>query len=42
MVVDAEDHSEAHMDDSQNHGHLHLVGVQERQPVVGQVPDLRG
>jgi len=40
VVVDTEHDAEAHVDDSHDHGHLHLIGVQECQPVAGQVPDL--
>lgn len=40
MVGDAEHHSKGHVDDPNDDGHLHLVGVQEGQTVHRQVPDL--
>lgn len=40
VIVSAEDHAKAHVDDAHNHGHLHLVGVEKREAVVGQVPNL--
>ena len=40
MVEEAENDSEQHVDDSQDHRHLHLEGVQEGQLVGGDVPDL--
>lgn len=40
VIVSAEDHTKAHVDDTQNHRHLHLVGVQKREPVGCQVPNL--
>ena len=42
VVEQAEDDSEQHVDDSQDHRHLHLEGVQEGQLVDGDVPDLVG
>lgn len=40
VIEGAEDHAEAHVDDAHNHRHLHLVGVEEREAVGGQVPNL--
>lgn len=42
VVEEAETNSEQHVDDSQDDGHLHLEGVQERQLVSGDVPYLGG
>lgn len=42
MVEEAETNSKQHVDDSQDDGHLHLEGVQERQLVSGDVPYLGG
>ena len=41
VVEDAEDHPEAELADPQDHRHLHLVGVEEREAVGCQVPDLQ-
>lgn len=40
VIVSAENHAEAHVDDTHNHRHLHLVGVEKREAVGGQVPNL--
>lgn len=40
MIEEAESNSKQHMDDSQNDGHLHLEGVEKRQLVARNVPDL--
>lgn len=40
VIVSAEDDAKAHVDDSHNHRHLHLVGVEKREAVAGQVPNL--
>lgn len=42
VVEEAETNSKQHVDDSQDDGHLHLEGVQERQLVGGDVPYLHG
>ena len=41
MVEETEGDSKQHVDDSQDHRHLHLEGVQECQLVGGDVPNLR-
>ena len=40
MVENTENHSEGHVHDPNNDGHLHLVGVQEGQPIHRHVPNL--
>lgn len=40
VIVGAEDHAKAHVNDAHNHRHLHLVGVEKREAVGGQVPNL--
>lgn len=40
VIVRAEDHAKAHVDDAHNHRHLHLVGVEKREAVASQVPNL--
>lgn len=40
VIVTAEDHAEAHVDDTHNHRHLHLVGVKKCEAVGGHVPNL--
>lgn len=40
VVVSAENHAEAHVNDTHYHRHLHLIGVQKREAVDGQVPNL--
>lgn len=41
MVEDAEHHTEAHVNDTDDHRHLHLIRVKEGQAVHGHVPDLQ-
>lgn len=40
VVKEAESDSEEHVSNSQDYGHLHLIGVEEGQLVGGHVPDL--
>lgn len=40
VIEDAQDHAETHVDDPDDHGHLHLVGVEEGQSVDSQAPYL--
>ena len=40
VVEEAENDSKQHVDDSQDHRHLHLEGVQEGQLVDGDAPYL--
>lgn len=40
MIISAEDDPKAHVYDAQYHRHLHFIGVQEREPVGRQVPNL--
>lgn len=42
VIVSAEDHTEAHVYDTQYHWHLHLIGVQKCKTVGCQVPNLHG
>lgn len=41
MVKETEADAEQHVDDAENHRHLHLKRVQEREFVGGDVPNLR-
>lgn len=41
MVEETEGHSKQHVDDAQDHRHLHLERVEESQLVGGHVPDLQ-
>lgn len=40
VIEKTESNSKRHVDDSQNYRHLHLEGVQKRQLIGGNVPDL--
>lgn len=40
MIEDTQRHSKTHVDDPDDYGHLHLVGVEEGQPVHRHVPYL--
>lgn len=40
MIEDTQHHSKAHVDYPDDNRHLHLVGVEEGQPVHRHVPDL--
>lgn len=41
IIEDRETDSKCHVDDSNNDGHLHLIGVKERQVVISHSPDLK-
>lgn len=40
MIEDTEHHSKAHVNDADDNRHLHLVGVEEGEPVHRHVPNL--
>lgn len=40
VVYEAEHDPEHHLSDPHDHRHLHLVGVQESQLILGNIPDL--
>lgn len=40
VIEDTEHNSKAHVDDPDNNGHLHLVGVEEGQSIHCHVPYL--
>lgn len=40
VVEETQGNSKEHMDDAEDHRHLHLEGVEEGQLVAGNVPDL--
>ena len=42
VIEDAQHHAKTHVDDPDDNRHLHLVGVEEGQPVYRHVPYLTG
>ena len=40
MIKIADDHTEEHLEDTQNDGQFHLERVEEENLILGQLPDL--